>query len=149
MRRVPNWNAYYIAMAYATAARSKDPSTQVGCVLVNQGTVVATGFNGFPEGAHEEPWMWERPEKYKRVIHAEMNAIARAARSSSNVLGSTAYVTLVPCENCTKALIAAGITRIVYDQFAFTQYLKEHGAERHHASTFELLEWADVLIEGA
>src|SRR3546814_12912837 len=74
------------------------PSTQVGAVLVDADNhIIATGYNGFPPGIEETPARWQRPDKYERVIHAEMNAIAHAARAGHSTAGATLYCTHFPC----------------------------------------------------
>lgn len=96
------------------ADRSKDSSTQVGCVIVDENRdPVAFGYNGFGPGSEETEEMWERPEKYDHVIHAETNAVGRAARRGCSTEGCTAYITAFPCLPCAKILIAAGIKKVV------------------------------------
>src|SRR3546814_4797914 len=90
MRIVPTWTSYFMRIAQDVASRSKDPSTQVGAVLVDADNhIIATGYNGFPPGIEETPARWQRPDKYERVIHAEMNAIAHAARAGHSTAGAT------------------------------------------------------------
>lgn len=115
MRVVESCDAYFLKMADHVATRSKDPNTQVGCVIVGRGNqVLSTGYNGMPPGVDETPELWSRPAKYDFVIHAEQNAVARAARLGIALDGSTAYVTRQPCQECAKALIAGGIRRVVF-----------------------------------
>jgi dCMP deaminase len=93
--------------------RSKDPSTQVGCVIVDKNMdPVAFGYNGFGPGAEETEELWQRPVKYDHVIHAETNAVGRAARRGCSTAGCIAYITAFPCLPCAKVLIAAGIKEI-------------------------------------
>jgi len=112
MREVPSWDEYFMDIAKAVATRSKDPATQVGCIIVdNKNHIIGTGFNGFPKGCIETPREWERPEKYKWVIHAELNCLLH---STKNVKGATLYTTLYPCPECSKAISAAGIKKVIY-----------------------------------
>jgi len=114
MRKVEPWDVYFLKMADLVATRSKDPSTQVGCVIVNdEKQVLSTGYNGMPPGVKETPELWERPTKYDFVVHAEENAVVRAARFGVALNGSTAYVTMFPCHECAKTLITAGVRRVV------------------------------------
>lgn len=116
MRQVPDWDEYFMRLALAVASRSKDPSTQVGAVIVGQeNDILATGYNGFAPGVRETEERWERPTKYPLVIHAEMNAIARAARRGVALAGATLYCTHAPCNSagCTRMIIAAGIETVV------------------------------------
>lgn len=130
-----SWDHYFILQAMLAAAKSKDDSTWVGVVLVRDRSVIATGFNGFPRGVREmssayvgldangseveqevrDPVRWARPEKYRWVEHAERNAIYQAARLGHRTEGSVMYMntTGVPCADCTRALIQAGVVGIV------------------------------------
>ena len=115
MRKTESWDATFMRLAISIAAsRSKDPSSQVGCVLVDTNRdPVAFGYNGFGEGSPETETLWQRPIKYDHVIHAETNAVGRAAKRGCSTSGCTAYVTAFPCLSCAKVLIAAGIVRVV------------------------------------
>ena len=115
MRRVSPWGVTFMNLALSLAAdRSKDSSTQVGCVIVDENRdPVAFGYNGFGPGSEETEEMWERPEKYDHVIHAETNAVGRAARRGCSTEGCTAYITAFPCLPCAKVLIAAGIKEVI------------------------------------
>ncbi|MHC4372154.1 MAG: deoxycytidylate deaminase [Planctomycetota bacterium] len=113
MRRVSKWTDYFMRLTEGVAARSKDPSTQVGAIVVGrENDILATGYNGFAPGVSESDERWERPGKYDRVIHAEVNAIARAARRGTALADSTLYCTHAPCGHCARVIIAAGITRV-------------------------------------
>jgi dCMP deaminase len=107
-------------MAKAASARSHDAQTQVGCVIVDvDHRVLASGFNGFPPGFPDNRLPNTRPEKYKYVVHAELNAIAS---SRQDLRGSSLYSTHTPCPDCAKAIITAGIKRVVCE----TIYANEH-----------------------
>jgi dCMP deaminase len=112
VRDVPNWDAYFLNVARVTASRSKDPITQVGAVIVNpDGNIVSQGFNGMPRGYPETHECWENKDDI--VVHAEVNAIANAARTGVSTLGGTMYLTLPPCLPCARIVAAAGIKRVV------------------------------------
>lgn len=116
-RTVVDWDNYWLQHAILAATKSKDPSTQVGCVIVSQDNqLLTTGFNGFPRGVNElDPERWERPVKYSYVEHAERNAVYNAARYGIALKGSKAYLnwTPNPCEGCARALIQAGIVEVI------------------------------------
>jgi dCMP deaminase len=114
MRKVISWDHTFMNLAESLANdRSKDPNTQVGCVIVNEDKdPVAFGYNGFASGSEETAKTWQRPEKYDHVIHAEQNAIGRAARRGCSTRNCTVYVTAFPCLECAKTLIAAGIKKV-------------------------------------
>lgn len=111
-REVPSWDDYFLAIADAVRRRSKDPSTQVGCVVADaRHRVVATGYNGAPPGIDDAALDWSRPAKYEWVIHSELNALLHAP---GDLTGCTLYVTGTPCSACMRAVAASGIRRVVY-----------------------------------
>lgn len=107
-----NWDERFLDLAKLVSSWSKDPSTKVGCVLVNDNRVVlGLGYNGFPRRVNDtDERLNHRETKYLMVQHAETNAIQN---SQGNLQGSIAYVTHKPCANCCGALIQAGISKIV------------------------------------
>jgi len=108
-----SWSEHYMGFAKHAATKSKDV-TKVGAVLVgSEGEVRLTGYNGPPRGVLDLPERRERPMKYLYVSHAESNLIAFAAREGIATKGCTVYVTHTPCAGCMKALIQAGVSRIV------------------------------------
>lgn len=115
---VLSWDQYFMGMAHLSAMRSKDPNTRVGACIVNpQKRVVGLGYNGFPYGCEDDEFPWARDgkfleTKYPYVVHAELNAILN---SIQDLHGCTLYVSLFPCNECTKAIIQAGITCVVYE----------------------------------
>ena len=117
----------FIKLAQHIATWSKDPSSRVGSVIVDEHRrVVSVGFNGFPAGVSDEEVPRER--KLLRVVHAEMNACAFA---TAPVRGCTIYVTHPPCSNCAAILIQKGIFRVVYPtpEESFKQRWHEHYSE--------------------
>ncbi len=111
------WDHRFLEMAKHISTWSKDPSTKVGAILVNDlNQVVGMGYNGFPRGiADTNGRLNNREEKYKLTVHAEVNAIIQAGHAAR---GSTLYVYpsfMVPpiCHECCKSVIQAGIKRIV------------------------------------
>ncbi|CAJ1947487.1 unnamed protein product [Cylindrotheca closterium] len=114
-----SWQDYFMAMAFLTAERSKDPNTQVGaCIVDSEKRIIGLGYNGFPQGCSDLQLPWARgnknplDNKYLYVCHAEVNAIMN--KGSANVKGSTIFVALFPCENCAKMIIQSGIKEVVY-----------------------------------
>jgi dCMP deaminase len=112
-REVPSWREYWMNQAKSIATRSKDPSSQVGCVLVDDKDSIGQGYNGFPPDCDESKLTWVRPMKYFCVVHAEMNAVFRAGDRITPT--TIAYVTDGPCENCLKHMLAVGIKEIYYN----------------------------------
>ena len=113
-----SWEEYFMGLAILSAERSKDPSTQVGaCIVDGNNKIISVGYNGAPIGYDDDKDMtWEREgdfldTKYAYVCHSELNAILN---SKIPVRGCKLYVTLFPCNECTKLLIQAGIKEVVY-----------------------------------
>lgn len=114
------WDKYFLDIADVVRQKSKDPSTQVGTVIVGPDHEIrSTGFNGFPRGIDESiNERWVRPEKYQWVSHAERNALDNATRNGTPTKGCTLYLVgfgppVVPCVECTKSVIQTGIIRVV------------------------------------
>ena len=112
------WDIRFLEMAKLVASWSKDPSTQVGAVAVRNRTVIAQGYNGFPRGCDDhELYYLNKAIKYRRIVHAEMNAIYNAAENGVSLKDSTVYVVGLPvCQECAKGLIQVGVKRIVTPQ---------------------------------
>ena len=103
----------YMQMAEAAASLSQDPDTQVGCVIVKDNYVLASGFNGTPRGC-DNTCKHHTGVTKSEVIHAEMNALMQMARSTQSTVGATAYTTLQPCLPSAIHMYQAGITRVVF-----------------------------------
>jgi dCMP deaminase len=116
----PNWDEKFLGLCEYIAKWSKDPSTKVGAVIVRPDrTIVSTGYNGFPRGIADKPeLLTSREEKYKRVIHAEVNAILTAREP---LTGCTLYCSLMTCERCAVIVIQAGIKRVVAQKMSIEQ----------------------------
>jgi len=111
------WNKRFIELARHISQWSKDPSTKVGCVVVGEDRqIMSTGFNGFPRGIEDNERLSDRSKKYPLICHAEENAIMQAARVGVSLRGCTAFVTWSPCSRCTRSMIQAGITKIVFPE---------------------------------
>ena len=122
------WDMRYMALAKEVSTWSKDPSTQVGTVAVgSKGQVLSQGYNGFPRGCDDhELYYLNKAIKYKRIVHAEMNAIYNAAENGVSLKDSTIYVIGLPiCHDCAKGLIQAGISRVVTPEQAIPENWQE------------------------
>ena len=110
--RESKWPKLYLEQAKTIANWSKDPSTKVGCVIVDQHwRPVSQGFNGFPAKCDESFMTYERPMKYHLILHAEQNALAHA---HCDLMNHIAITTHAPCETCLKLMAAHGIKVIMY-----------------------------------
>ncbi len=105
----PSWDDYFLKVAMLVSARATCPRMHVGCVLVKDKHILATGYNGSIPG----DGCIIVDNHCVRTIHAEMNAIIQCAIHGTNPSGSTAYITNMPCTTCAKALIGSGIKEIV------------------------------------
>lgn len=123
-----SWDEYFMALAKLTAIRSKDPSSQVGAVIVDKNNrVLSIGYNGAPNGFADVDFPWAREgetlkTKYPYVCHGELNAISNYYGDKERLIGSKIYVTLFPCNECTKLIVQNGIKEVIYasDKYANT-----------------------------
>ncbi len=112
-----SWDEYFMGIAYLSAMRSKDPSTQVGaCIIDEDKKIIGIGYNGFPIGSNDDEMPWGKEgdfldTKYPYVVHAELNAILNSIKSLKNC---TIYVTHFPCNECAKAIVQSGIKKVIY-----------------------------------
>lgn len=107
------WDRRFLELAYHISGWSKDPSTKCGAVIVDKNNrIISTGYNGFPKGTDDNLALYGiRAEKYRRVIHAEKNAILFARQ---DLTGCTLYVVpMPPCSQCAGMIIQSGIKRVV------------------------------------
>lgn len=110
-----NWTEYFLNIAETVKLKSKDRRTQIGAVIVGEDNeIVSTGYNSFPRGINDDVEERQvRPEKYYWMVHGEMNAILNAARIGVSTNGCKMYLTCgVPCSNCGRAIINAGIKEV-------------------------------------
>ena len=118
----PSIDRYFLNIAAVVATRSTCLHRKVGAVLVRNGQIVATGYNGAPAGApHCEEVGCTKPEhgvgmERCRAVHAEVNAIIQAALHGVSIEGATLYCTHSPCQICQKILKNARIENIVWDE---------------------------------
>jgi dCMP deaminase len=103
-------------LAKQISSWSLDPSTKVGAVVVGKnGQIVSQGYNGFPRGVKDSPERLNtREEKYKYVVHAEMNCIYNACRNGASLNDTTLYVYGLPvCSECAKGVVQVGISKVI------------------------------------
>jgi dCMP deaminase len=146
-RNLPNWDEYYLDICKVVAARSKDPNTQIGCVIVGPAHEIrSTGYNSFPRGIRDNvPERLERPAKYLWIEHAERNAICNAARSGTATEGCTIYVEIMPCMDCARAIVQAGIREVVVSNVRMTLYSSAYYDE-HFGNSEVLFREAGVAV---
>ena len=133
------WHKRFLDLAKHISTWSKDPSTQVGAVIVdNSKRIISTGYNGFSMGVHDNIERLEnRDIKYEMIVHGEINAIVFARQDLTN---TTLYTyPFMPCSRCASIVIQSGIKTVVApfnnnprwkDSFEITQTLfAEAGVE--------------------
>ncbi len=122
----------YLKMAREWAKLSYCKRKQVGALIVKDRMIISDGYNGTPSG-FENQCEDENGKTHWYVLHAEANAILKLAGSTQSATGATLYLTLSPCKECSKLVLQAGISRLVYLQEYSDDdgisFLKNHGIE--------------------
>jgi dCMP deaminase len=138
-----SWDDYFMTMVYLAAMRSKDGSTHVGAVVVDDLNIVRSmGYNSFVRGINDEmPDRQVRPEKYFWFEHAERNAIYNAELS---LRGCRMYTNGIPCMDCARGIVQEGIKEVIVDQ-AWDEANEEKWQE-HAEKTLEMFEEAGVKV---
>lgn len=115
-----SWDDFFMGVAMLAALRSKDPSTGVGaCIASKDDRILSVGYNGTPTAMDDGAFPWGRDgdwleTKYPYVVHAERNAVLNFRGPLADLRGSTAYVTLKPCNECAKEMAQVGVAEVVY-----------------------------------
>lgn len=111
----PDWDTYFLTMAYLIAQRSIDESTLCGCVIVSKDRkILAQGYNGPIANSNDRLIPQTRPDKYPHFLHSEENALLNYSGPKSELTYSTIYVTGRPCSRCLRMILQSDIRRIVY-----------------------------------
>jgi len=146
MSERPSWHQYFLTITRQVAERSTCTRAKVGAVIVRDKNILATGYNGAPAGlphctdvgclvyTSRTP-TGEVEENCFRTIHAEINAIAQAAKNGAAIRDADIYITHTPCIHCFKVLVNTGIRRIFYER------------EYKRQTLAELLAHTDVTLE--
>jgi len=115
--KAPDWDEYFMTLVYLVAMRSKDDRTHVGAIVVGPDHEIrSTGYNSFPRNIQDDiPDRQVSPDKYLWIEHAERNSIYNAARVGIPLINCTLYTNGLPCADCARAAIQAGIKEIVID----------------------------------
>jgi dCMP deaminase len=123
----PSWDQYFMTITRQVAERSTCTRAKVGAVIVRDKNILATGYNGAPAGLphctevgclvyRSTTPSGELEENCFRTIHAEINAIAQAAKNGHAIREGDIYITHTPCIQCFKVLVNTGIRRICYER---------------------------------
>ena len=125
----------YLRIAREWGKLSHCERKQVGAIIVKDRMIISDGFNGTPSGFNNNCEDNEGMTKWY-VLHAEANAIMKVAKSTNNSDGATLYITLSPCRECSKLILQAGITRVLYlkgyKDDSGLQFLEKAGIEVQH-----------------
>ena len=146
MSERPSWDQYFMTITRQVAERSTCLRAKVGAVIVRDKNILATGYNGSPAGLphcldvgcliyRSTTPAGEVEENCFRCIHAEINAIAQAAKNGAGIRDAAIYITHTPCIHCFKVLINTGVKHIFYEK-----PYKLHTLE-------ELLHYTDVTLQ--
>ena len=100
-------------MAKTWSGLSHCKRKQVGAIIVKDGMIISDGYNGTPSG-FDNCCENDAGDTHWYVLHAEANAILKVAKSNHDCQGATLYLTLSPCKDCSKLVLQAGISRVVY-----------------------------------
>jgi dCMP deaminase len=133
----------YLKMALIWASLSNAKRKKVGCLIVKNGSIISDGYNGTPKGFDNnceielEGSLVTKPE----VLHAESNAITKLAKSTQSSKGATMYTTLSPCLECSKLMIQADISKLVYSEY----YDNKEGIDLLLKSNIEIVNYENIF----
>jgi len=134
----PKFVELYSDIAERVSKLSSARRLQVGAIVVRDDRIISIGYNGMPAGwdnncehLQEDGTLKTRPE----VLHAEMNALIKLARSYESGLGADLFITHSPCMECAKGIYQAGINRVYYG----TQYRSREGIQFLKQSNIEVI----------
>jgi len=122
-----SWDQYFMTITRQVAERSTCTRAKVGAVIVRDKNILATGYNGAPAGMphctdvgcliyESKTPNGDTEQNCFRTIHAEMNAIAQAAKNGASIKDGAIYITHTPCIHCLKVLVNTGIKQIYYEK---------------------------------
>lgn len=122
----------YLRMARSWSELSHCNRKKVGAIIVKDEMVISDGYNGTPAG-FDNCCEDDDGNTQWYVLHAEANAILKVAKSTNNCKNATLYLTLSPCKDCSKLILQAGISRVVfrdsYKDTAGIDFLKSAGVD--------------------
>ena len=134
------YDVAYLRMAQEWSKLSYCERKQVGALIVRDKMIISDGYNGTPTGFEN---ICEDDEGYTKwyVLHAEANAISKVAGSTQSCKGSTLYITMAPCQQCSKLIHQAGISRLVYLQSykddSGVKFLRKAGVDITHIESLD------------
>ena len=110
----PDWDNYFLSLAFVISSRSRDQETKHGTIIVDRNNLIlGTGYNSFIKGMNDASLPTMRPNKYPYMIHSELNAVLNCKVLPREVNGGgKAYVTGRCCNHCLQSLIQSGVNEI-------------------------------------
>ncbi len=130
----------YLRLAKEWGQLSHCKRKQVGAIIVRDRMIISDGFNGTPTG-FENCCEDQTGETNWYVLHAEANAILKVARSTQSCENATLYITLSPCNECSKLIHQSGIKRVVfqtqYRDYSGIEFLKKAGVIVDHIENLD------------
>lgn len=143
------WDRRFLELAKSISVWSEDLSTKLGSILTVDNTIVSTGYNGFPRKVRHLAERTERPTKYIYTEHAERNCIYNAAACGISTAGATLYmhspIPGPPCGDCARAIIQAGIYRVVTWAGDFAQAASAGGWRETMLASVQMFAEAEVI----
>lgn len=131
-KKQQRYDRAYLRMANTWSELSYCQRKKVGAIIVRDNMIISDGYNGTPSG-FDNCCENDIGETHWYVLHAEANAILKVAKSTNNCRGATLYLTLSPCKDCSKLVLQAGISRVVfqnaYKDTEGIDFLKDAGVE--------------------
>ena len=118
MENTIDWDDYFMSIAYLIAIKSKDERTHIGAVIVGPNKEIkSTGYNSCVRGLNDNiTERQQKPEKYYWFEHGERNAIYNATLIGTSLKGCKMYTNGIPCMDCARGIIQAGITEVIVDK---------------------------------
>lgn len=107
------YDTIFLQIANEMSKLSYANRKKVGALIVKNNSIISDGYNGTPVG-YSNDCEDENGQTYWYVLHAEANAVTKLAKKGQSAIGSTLYITMSPCKECTKLIIQSGISRVVY-----------------------------------
>jgi len=133
-----SWDEYFMSMSFFVAMKSKDASSKVGAIIVDERrSIISTGFNGFPRGVEDDvPARHKRPAKYRYTAHAERNAIDNAILSGWRARNCRLYTQWAPCAGCAHGIIQCG---------AISEVIHHHPIDEMMSHLYGRHDWKDSV----
>lgn len=142
----PRWDKYFMEIAIQVSKRSTCDRRMVGAVIVRDKTILSTGYNGSIRGLSHCDDVGHLMEAGHcvRTIHAEVNAVAQAAKNGTSIQSGQLYTTSSPCWPCFKIMANSGIQKVYFGEF----YRDERMLEYAQQSRIELIDMSQSSPDG-